>query len=308
MEDRKAFARALTLALQVGYGLKLRHSHALECVAAMHDCPDWNTLSALPHKGVMSAEKAREALAEKLLGYGIPAEAVSEVLKAVTRDVLSPQHSAAATVLSQPERELLRGGLLLRAKQRDEELTPEALREAALRLTAFHELTTPANPSSGLGPEMMVYKAVVRSHLEEAGFGPADRIPPASRSTALCAALEWDEGMLGLAERLLQERGQGRERFVFVDTQAVDVGPVGGLASLFGQERSGRLAKRVIDQRLREAQKASEQYVLMPGGKTFPQLVRLEEPEMGHESTASKNRVTGMSPEDIDAFLKAKRR
>lgn len=76
--------QAKTLATTIGLRLKergvsLKRGHLLNIVAGMYGLPDWNTLAAQPNAPMLDEEKAMEALRDKLLNYGVPAERLGDM-------------------------------------------------------------------------------------------------------------------------------------------------------------------------------------------------------------------------------------
>lgn len=76
--------QAKTLATTLGLRLKergvtLKRGHLLNIVAGMYGLSDWNTLAARPDTPMLDEEKAMEALRGKLLEYGVPEKALSDM-------------------------------------------------------------------------------------------------------------------------------------------------------------------------------------------------------------------------------------
>lgn len=86
----KQFARNLSSYL-TQHGYPLRHSHALECVARLHNLPNWDTLAAKPGSTRLSPPADAQALQQALERYGISLEE-SVVSDLITE--LSPRRSA----------------------------------------------------------------------------------------------------------------------------------------------------------------------------------------------------------------------
>lgn len=115
MTDHRGQAKRLHLALkQLGYEVRL--GHAYEGVAALHNVPNWNTLSARPHQRPLSGHAAQTALMDtlqRLAGIQVSLEEVEQLVLATWDGhfVWSPEAEAVVRFVLLTARSLTSDGL-----------------------------------------------------------------------------------------------------------------------------------------------------------------------------------------------------